>query len=34
MMRLFSFVISLKSNPRGAPKLGDGWSEAAVKSFI
>jgi len=34
MMRLFSFIVSLKSNPIGAPKLGDGWPEAAVKSFI
>jgi hypothetical protein len=34
MMRLFSFIISLKSNPRGSPKLGDGWLEAVVKSFI
>jgi len=34
MMRLFSFIIFLKSNARGAPKLGDGWPEAAVKSFI
>jgi len=34
MMRLFSFIISLKSNPRDAPKLVDGWPEAAVKSFI
>jgi hypothetical protein len=26
--------VLMKSNPRGVPKLGDGWPEAAVKSFI